>query len=150
MTNKRFIFLSDKFYKDYPGEQYPELEQKRNRPYIQIVIEINGVRYAAPLRSGIKHTYAFWTDKKNHCGIDFSKAVVISDEEYINSETVPYIRPNEFNALRGKDYKIKIKMIKYIEKYKKAKQDLNKRVNQNIVRYSTLQYFEKEIGIDFD
>ena len=149
MEYKRFIFLSDKFYQDYPGEKYPELEQKRNRPYIQIVIEIDGIRYAAPLRSGIKHTYAFWTDKKNHCGVDFSKAVVISDEEYINADTVPYIRPNEFNALRGKDYKIKTKMIKYIEKYKKAKQDLGKIANQNLVRYSTLQYFEKEIGINW-
>lgn len=39
-------------------------------------------------------------------------------------------------------------MIKYIEKYKKAKQDLSKIANQNLVRYSTLQYFEKEIGIN--
>lgn len=38
-------------------------------------------------------------------------------------------------------------MQKYIEKYKKAKQDLSKPINQKLVRYSTLQYFEKEIGI---
>lgn len=36
------------------------------------------------------------------------------------------IRQNEFDALRGKDYKIKIKMEKYIEKYKKAKLDMTK------------------------
>lgn len=34
--NKRFIFLAEKFYQQYPAEQYPELEQKRDRPYIQI------------------------------------------------------------------------------------------------------------------
>ena len=31
------------------------MEQKHNRPYIQMYIEIDGVQYAAPLRSGIQH-----------------------------------------------------------------------------------------------
>lgn len=144
---KRFVFLTDEFYKAYPSELYPEIEQKHNRPYIQVYVEINGIQYAIPLRSEIHRPHVLWTDKKNHCGVDFSKAVVITDEKYIDMLTEPYIRENEFNALRGKDYKIKVKMEKYIEEYKKAKQDLGKKHNQNLVKYSTLQYFEKEIGI---
>lgn len=31
---KRFVFLSKKFYNTYPTSQYPEIEQKENRPYI--------------------------------------------------------------------------------------------------------------------
>ena len=38
-------------------------------------------------------------------------------------------------------------MEKYIERYKKAKQDLSKPINRTLVKYSTLQYYEKEIGI---
>ena len=38
-------------------------------------------------------------------------------------------------------------MQKYIKKYKIAKQDLSNPVNQNLVKFSTLQYFEEEIGI---
>lgn len=38
-------------------------------------------------------------------------------------------------------------MQKYIEKYKKARQDISKPINKKLVQYSTLQYFEKEIGI---
>ena len=38
-------------------------------------------------------------------------------------------------------------MEKYILDYKKAKQDLSKPANQTLVKYSTLQYFEKEIGV---
>lgn len=144
---KRFVFLTDEFYKAYPSELYPEIEQKHNRPYIQVYVEINGIQYAIPLRSEIHHPHVLWTDKKNHCGVDFSKAVVINDEKYIDMLTEPHIRENEFNALRGKDYKIKVKMEKYIKEYKKAKQDLGKKHNQNLVKYSTLQYFEKEIGI---
>lgn len=144
---KRFVFLSDKFYSTYPSTQYPEMEQKQNRPYIQVCVEIDGVQYAIPLRSDIHHPHVLWTDKANHCGVDFSKAVVIKDDDYIDMTVEPHLRQNEFDALRGKDYKIKTKMKKYIENYKKAKKDLGKPVNQNLVKYSTLQYFEEEIGL---
>lgn len=144
---KRFVFLSDKFYSTYPSTQYPEIEQKHNRPYIQVCVEIDGVQYAIPLRSDIHHPHVLWTDKANHCGVDFSKAVVIKDDDYIDMTVEPRLRQNEFDALRGKDYKIKTKMEKYIENYKKAKKDLSKPVNQNLVKYSTLQYFEEEIGL---
>ena len=144
---KRFVFLSDKFYSTYPSTQYPEIEQKHNRPYIQVCVEIDGVQYAIPLRSDIHHPHVLWTDKANHCGVDFSKVVVIKDDDYIDMTVEPRLRQNEFDALRGKDYKIKTKMEKYIENYKKAKKDLSKPVNQNLVKYSTLQYFEEEIGL---
>ncbi len=144
---KRFVFLSKKFYNTYPTSQYPEMEQKQNRPYIQVYVEIDGVQYAIPLRSDIHHPHVFWTDKENHCGVDFSKAVVVTDESYIDFSTEPHLRQNEFNALRGKDFKIKSKMEKYIADYKKAKKDLSNPINQTLVKYSTLQYFEKEIGL---
>lgn len=123
------------------------MEQKHNRPYIQVYVEIEGIQYANPLRSDIHHPHVLWTDKKNHCGVDFSKAVVITDEKYIDSSTDPHIRQDEFDALRGKDYKIKTKMKKYIEDYKMAKSDLSNPRNQQLVKYSTLQYFEAELGI---
>lgn len=144
---KRFVFLSKKFYNTYPISRYPEMEQKQNRPYIQVYVEIDGVQYAIPLRSDINHPHVLWTDKKNHCGVDFSKAVVIKDESYIDLSVEPHLRQNEFDALRGKDFKIKSKMEKYISDYKKAKQNLNNPINRMLVSYSTLQYFEKEIGL---
>ena len=144
---KRFVFLSNEFYDAYPTQKYPEIEQKCNRPYIQVYVEINGIQYAIPLRSDIHHPHVLWTDKANCCGVDFSKAVVISKESYIDATREPHLRQNEFDALRGKDYKIKTKMEKYIEKYKKAKLDLSNPINQTLVKYSTLQYFEEEIGI---
>ena len=144
---KRFVFLSKKFYNTYPTSQYPEMEQKQNRPYIQVYVEIDGVQYAILLRSDIYHPHVFWTDKENHCGVDFSKAVVVTDESYIDFSTEPHLRQNEFNALRGKDFKIKSKMENYIADYKKAMKDLSNPINQTLVKYSTLQYFEKEIGL---
>lgn len=109
-------------------------------------MEIDGVQFAIPLRSDIHHPFVLWTDKTNNCGVDFSKAVVIKKASYIDTNIEPHLRQNEFDALRGKDYKIKIKMQQYIKKYKEAKMDLNNPININLVRFSTLQYFENEIA----
>ena len=140
--------LSDQFYVDYPADKYPELEQKNNRPYIQVCVRIGGVQFAIPLRSDIHHPHVLWTDKENKCGVDFSKAVVITDEKYIDLARSPYLRQKEFNALRGKDYRIKQKMKKYIEQYKKAKKDQTKSVNIVLCKFSTLQYFEEYLEMD--
>ena len=145
MKKKRFVFLSDIFYKSYPCSQYPEIEQKQLRPYIQVLTQINGIQYAIPLRSNIKHPHVLWTDKKNRCGLDFSKAVVILDNSYIDYSKSPHIRKIEFDALRGKDFRIKQLMIKYINDYKNAKNNLNDDINRTLYEKSTLKYFEEFI-----
>ncbi|HBA46414.1 MAG TPA: hypothetical protein DCZ91_01150 [Lachnospiraceae bacterium] len=60
---RRFIFLSEDFYQRYPFTKYPEIEQKKTRQYIQIYIEVNGIKFAIPLRSDIHHPHVLWTDK---------------------------------------------------------------------------------------
>lgn len=106
-------------------------------------MEINEVKFAIPLSSDIHHSHVLWTDKGNHCGVDFSKAVVIADDTFVDMEREPHLRQNEFDALRGKDFKIKQKMEKYITKYKQAKENPKDPINGTLLKYSTLQYFEE-------
>ena len=49
----KYIYLNEKFYNDFSKGLYPELEIKKERPYVQIVIEINNVMFTLPLRSNI-------------------------------------------------------------------------------------------------
>lgn len=57
----KFRHLSDKFYEKYPNEQFPELMIKENRPYTQVITDVNGLKFAVPLRSDISHTTdVFW------------------------------------------------------------------------------------------
>ena len=142
MKGNSFIYLSADFYKKYTRIQYPEIEGKIDRPYVQIFILLKGVQYAIPLRSSINHPHVFWTDKENKCGIDFSKAVVIESDNYIDKTRVPQLRQHEFNALKGKEIVIVRRFESYIAKYLKAKKDLTKYANKRLVAYSTLQYFE--------
>lgn len=141
-----FRFLSQDFFNDYPPCEYPEIERKHDRPYAMIYIKINTYAFAIPMRSHIKHKYAFFTDKDNGCGIDFSKAIYISDEKYIDKHTIVHIRPNEFDALLGKDYIIQNKFCKYIERFVKSEESENPNKKRNF-QYSTLHYFKNEIDL---
>ena len=138
------VILSKQFYADY--SHCPEVCQKKDRPHIQVQIELDGVIYCVPLRSNINHPHVFWTDRTNKCGLDFSKTVIVMDaRRYVDRSKKPTIRSQEHNALRGREYIIKKSLIKYIALYKDAKKNTHIPRNQMLVQYSTLQYFEEYI-----
>lgn len=140
-----FRHLSNKFFNMYPREKYPEIMSKENRPYTQVITSVNDLTFAIPLRSGISHnTNVLWTDKKAKHGLDFTKAIPILDDDYIDPHKV-HIRPEEYKHLLGKERRIQQKMERCIQDYRKAKSNLSLKHNQEYCSYSTLQYFEKEI-----
>ena len=51
--------LSNEFYKDFPHSEFPEMESKQERPYVVLLVEINGIRFAIPLRTNIRHSYCY-------------------------------------------------------------------------------------------
>lgn len=141
------VFLSSDFYNDYPSADYPEILHKLNRPYAMVCVQIDNITFAIPFRSHISHSYAFWTDKQNCCGLDYSKAIVIDNIKYIDRSKTPHIRNHEFQAIKGAERKIALGLQAYIKKYKKAKTNLDNPVSQYIINCSSLQYFETQIGI---
>jgi len=141
----KYTFLSDKFYKDYPHDKYPQMEIKVDRPYAHVHVEAYGQLFCIPLRSNVDHPHAFFTNKKAKCGVDYSKAVVITDENYIDRTRKAYLRQDEHRKLRGKDFIIKQQFEAYVELYKQAKVDKTVDHREDILRFSTLQYFEEYI-----
>lgn len=141
-----YIFLTEQFYIKYNQQNYPEIERKRDRPYVMIKINVDGLDFAIPLRSNISHNHVLWTDKKNRCGVDYSKAVIIPDQSYIDSRQ-PHIRENEHRALKGKEYLLKTGFEKYIKEYKEALNEQHIQRNKILCNYSTLQYYHREIGL---
>lgn len=138
------VFLTKAFYAAYAN--CCEIEQKETRPYIRIQVTVNGVLWGIPLRSHISHDHVLWTDRENGCGIDFTKAVVITKPAKYISGTQPYIRPDEFKVLKKIDeHRVVQKLQQYIKAYKKAKEHPEIPRNKQLLQYSTLQYFEKYI-----
>lgn len=145
MTRIKYVFLTSKFYDTY--KNCPQIEQKQDRPYVQFLLKIDELNFALPFRSNIPHEFAFWTDKANRCGIDYSKAVIITEDSYIDDTTRPQIRQNEHVAILGNEHIIKKEFIQYLKTYKKAlkKQDVNR--NKVICQFSALQYFHDEMKL---
>ena len=134
----RLITLSEEFYNKYCN--CVEVLQKQTRPYVCLEMKIRGTTFAIPFRHHIRHKHAFIT--YGECGLDYTKAVVIADSRYIEN-TSPQIEQNEFNAIKGKESKIHKGMNDYIKLYKKALQYKDSPHYSNIIRYSSLQYFER-------
>lgn len=143
----RYIFLAPKFFMHYNKSRYPEIEHKADRPHVLVAVKISSLHFGIPMRSNINHPHVFWTDKKNRCGIDYSKSVIIPDDTYIDSR-IPHIRDNEHEVIKNNHYKIISGFEKYIQSYIKALDELHIDRKKLLCKYSTLQYFHKELGID--
>lgn len=139
----KFVFLTDQFYSDYAA--CPEIEKKRNRPHAQVTLQLGSQLFCIPFRSHISHQYAYFTDEENRCGLDFSKAVVVTDpQKYIDQRRKPYLRPHEFAALKDvREYEVSRRLHLYIAQYKKAKANPGTQRNALLLQCSTLQYFEE-------
>lgn len=124
--------------------------EKRNRPYAcTTLINCLGMTFAVPLRSNIQHEYALFTNKEKTKGLDLSKAVVINDyEKFVDTITKVYISDDEYKVLLGKENFLSKKLETYIKKYKKALKNPDIPKNSILLKYSTLQYFHKELNIE--
>jgi len=137
--------LSEQFYKDYPHSVFPEMESKLGRPYVVLLVMINDIRFAIPLRTSIRHSYCYKFKKSDRetnsiTGIDYSKAVIISKDSYLGEET--NINDKEYLELQEKTFFIIAKFKKYIEGYIDFKTNGGNEHTAKKYRFSTLQYFD--------
>lgn len=142
--------LSRTFYADYPHEQFPELLQKKNRPFVVLLIQIDSNCFAIPLRTNITHhaCYRFRNSKRKTVkgtGLDFSKAIVVSDEKYLGEYTT--IDNNEYKELDSQFHEIYKRFQRYVNNYKKFVRNPNEVFRKNDYRYSSLMYFHEELGL---
>jgi len=74
-----FHRLSDAFYMQFGHCE--EILTKKERPYYVLLLELDGITYAIPLRSHINHPYCFIANSSagQNSGLDYSKVVVINE-----------------------------------------------------------------------
>lgn len=134
----RFVYLSEKFYDKYGG--YSEIMQKKSRPYACLAVEIDGITFAIPFRHHINHRYSFIT--KNSQGLDYSKAVVIEDIEYISA--VPaWVESDDFKSIKKREKAVEKGMERYYRLYLKSLKYADNPKYSSIINYSSLKYFIK-------
>lgn len=132
----KLIILSTLFYAKYQG--CPEIMKKSDRPYYCVSVKIDSREFAIPLRHHINHPYAFITIGER--GIDYSKAVLIDDPSYISPDK-PRIDSVEWRILQKNENRIFYEFRKYVGQYRRALLHKDNPRSENILRFSTLQYF---------
>lgn len=150
MGKSKIRYLSSTFYNEYDSINYPEIEHKESRPYLVYVVKVNDVTFAIPFRTNIRHNscYKFKNTTRqtdSSTGLDFSKAVVISDEKYLS--TAATIDNKEYIELEDRFYFITNRFEQYLEGYRKY---VNGSLDQYAAKkyaYTTLKYFHKELSI---
>ena len=142
--------LSLSFYVAYPATQYTEIEYKPSRPYIVMIVKIDGNRFALPFRTNIRHNYCYkfkstGRETLSSTGIDFTKAVIVNDPKFIGEETM--IDNKEYVELMNKFYFIINKFKQYLNGYIKYRKQGGDSFTAQKYRFTTLKYFEKELNI---
>lgn len=138
------------FYADYPSNLFPEIENKPTRPYVVLIIDIQGNKYALPFRTHIRHKYCYKFKNSNRAtdsatGIDFSKAVIVNDPKYIGDPT--QIDNKEYVELANKFYFIISKFTNYLQGYIKFRTNGGDEFAEKKYKFTTLKYFDKELGL---
>lgn len=144
-------YLSSMFYQKY--KYCSEIMSKgETRPYIILVIEVEKNKFAIPIRTNLHKTKdCYESNHQTNSGLDYTKSVVISRDDYIDSTRFPEIEHKEYNYIKFKEREIKISFARFILDYKKdvIRHNKNPAIPENPrFKYCSLQYFKKELGLE--
>ena len=109
--------LSPLFYERYSDNR--EILSKQNRPYLVLLVEYRGLKFAIPFRSNIQHSHAYKfqgeSAKRLSSGLDFSKSVIIFNEDEVGMPA--HIDSKEHTELVKRYVFIVEKFQKYIDAF---------------------------------
>ena len=131
--------LSSQFYEH--NRENTEILSKQNRPYLVLLVEYRGLKFAIPFRSHIQHTHAYKfqgeDSQRKASGLDFSKSVLILNEDEIGPPA--HLIPAERNELLKRFNFIVEKFHCYIDDFIEG---LKKEPLQPKYRMSSLTYYK--------
>jgi hypothetical protein len=148
--------LSSKFIDAYPSCSYPELMHKQGRPYACLLIDTHdGYFICVPFRSSISHKNAFMfvgtkRSKRARSGLDYSKAVLITTLDYLDSTTRAIVDPDEYTEMIKNLPVIVREVLDYIDTYINhinGSAPIHPREFARKYQFSTLPYFHDIMGI---
>ncbi len=155
-TSTKFYIkkLSKKFYQRYSPKIYEEILSKEDRPYSCLLVKQYGYFICVPFRTEIRHKYAYHfqaskRSRKHHSGLDFTKAVIVANQEFIN-EDIAIVDQDEYKEVIYNIEKIVDSVIKFVDDYVehiKGIKKLHEREFERRYHFSSLKYFERELGL---
>lgn len=150
----QFHALTPEFYKEHQLVQMQDKGEDKGRGYGVLLVEVRGYKFAIPLRSTLKldHQFCFPTRQVNETqqhGLDYSKAVIITDEDrYVSKKPFKLRMKSDYLAIIKRERTIVSEFQDFVEKYIQAVNDDDKSfLYLRDVRQSTLQNYHSEFGL---
>lgn len=126
-----------------------DIKAGKVRGYGIITVRLqDGLLFGIPLRSHMKHKFGFATDDSDPNdikGLDYSKAVLIADENHVSNERFNIPQP-EYIKIADRELYIRERFEKYVKKYIKGANSGDENILKDY-RYSTLQNYHAELKI---
>lgn len=148
--------LSNKFIQDYPASTYPELMHKLGRPYTCLLIDTHENYFiCVPFRSSINHKNAYFfkgtvRSQKTRSGLDYSKIIISSNPDYIDSSSTAVVDQDEYNEMMMHLPQIVTEAVTYVDTYIShitGIKPLHPRQLSRQYGFSTLPYFHDILGV---
>lgn len=144
--------LSAQFFADYPNAQYPEIAQKKDRPYSCLLVEyLDDLFICIPFRSHVRHPYAYHfkssaRSQRGRSGLDYTKSILIKNNDYLDTSMPALVDQDEFKETMINLPRIVQGAFDYISDYKddlNGVRKLHPREWQRRYGRSTLPYFDR-------
>lgn len=151
----QILYLTDKFYNDYPNPPYIEILKKKQRPYNCLLFQSHYDYFICiPYRSEITHAYAYHfknSARSRQCksGLDYTKIVIINHTKYISNKDA-LVDQDEYKETMINLERIKREALKFTEDYIThviGTKPLHPSEYRRRYQFSSLKYFHKELGI---
>ena len=144
-------YLSTEFYNKYSNSEYPEIENKDNRPYMVVLIKIENNTFAVPFRTNVTHNNCYKFKKSTRptntiTGLDYTKAVIVNNDAYIGEAA--RINDMEYTELSNNSAFIIKQFTKFVADYISYANGKKNYYASRKFQFTTLKYFHKELGID--
>jgi protein AbiQ len=139
--------LTELFYETYAGCK--EILLKEKRQYCIALFIVDDIKFAIPFRTNINHNYGYIfknSPRSDRSGLDFTKAVVITDESFIGENAI--IDSKEYSEFINKQVVIANRFEKFIKDYRKWTSNPSYYRAEKTISFSALQYFHKELGLN--
>lgn len=151
----QILKLSDAFYKAFPHSTFPEILMKQERSYNCLLLEIMDELFVCiPFRTEMHHGNGYHfketaRSRKHRSGLDYSKMVIIRDGDYIDKGQAVVDNDEYRECVKNMD-RIVSECTEYLTDYiewRKGTLELHEREAARRYAYTTLKYFEEELGI---
>jgi len=151
----QILKLEDSFFEKYPDPPFKEILKKRKRAYNCLLFQSHYDYFICiPFRTEISHPYAYHFKKskrslKHRSGLDYTKIIIVDKSEYIGSQDA-IVDKDEYNETVVQMGKIQREALQYVEEYIahiKGENLLHPMEFERKYGYSTLRYFQKELGV---